>query len=241
MKSRFIGFALGAAVFAGWASSGAGQGGITPSANVGEVVAAELGFARLAKEEGQWTAFAAYATKDAILFVPEPVRAQQWLKGRKNPERTVEWQPSQVWSSCDGSIAVTKGPWTRPDGSVGYFTTIWQRQQKGEYKWVLDQGDTLAEPLAEADLVQADIADCTRQRGPAAPPPPGSKPPKPPKRGEFRVAPVAADGLSGSSVDGTLSWSAKVAPDTSRELRVHLRKGDAMQEVLTSLVAAPAG
>jgi len=249
MNSRIIALALGAAALAGWAGTGAGQDfvlehefrggiGLTPGANSGEVVAAELAFARLAKEQGQWTAFAEYATRDAVMFVPEAVRAQSWLKGRKNPERTVEWQPYQVWSSCDGSVAVTKGPWTRPDGSVGYFTTIWQRQQKGEYKWVLDQGDTLAQALEEPDLVQADIADCIRQRSPA-PPPPGGKPPKPPKRGEYRVAPVAADGLSGSSNDGSLSWSARVAPDKSRELRVHLRKGEAMEEVLTSLVAAP--
>lgn len=224
----------------GWASAGAGQGSgpnLRPAANPGEVVATELAFARIAREKGQWTAFAEYAAEGAVMFVPEKVRAHQWLKGRTNPAKTVAWEPYQVWSSCDGSIAVTKGPWTQPDGSVGYFTTIWQRQEKGEYRWVIDQGDTLAQPLAEPDLVQADIADCP-PRGTARPALAANG--KPAKRGRFIVAPVAADGLSGSSNDGSLNWSAAIGADKARELRVLIKKGDDMKVVLTSLVAAPA-
>ena len=97
-------------------------------ADASAVVAAELAFARAAQEKGQWTAFAEFAADDAVMFVPEPVNAQAWLKGRANPPQAVRWQPHQVWSSCDGSLAVTKGAWQRPDGSVGYFTTVWQRQ-----------------------------------------------------------------------------------------------------------------
>ena len=251
MNSTAFRLALGAAALAAAACAGVAfaQGDFTlerearglnirPLANPGEVVATELAFARLAKDKGQWTAFAQYAARDAVMFAPGPVRAQQWLKGRANPAQAVAWEPYQVWSSCDGSIAVTKGPWTQPDGSVGYFTTVWQRQEKGEYRWVLDQGDSLAKALEEPELVQADIADCPA-RGRGGPPPVG-KDGKPLKRGKLPVAPVAADGLSGTSVDGSLSWRAAVAADRSRELHVLLRKGEDMKEVLTSLVAAPA-
>jgi len=212
---------------------------LQPMAQPGEVVAAELAFNRMAQEKGQWTAFAEFATAGAVLFVPEQVNAQQWLKGRENPAQSVKWQPHQVWSSCDGSLAVTKGAWQRPDGSVGYFTTVWQRQEEGDYKWVMDQGDVLAEPLAEPDMVKADIADCSGQR-PGGPPPMGSDG-KPPRRGKFPVAQMAADGLSGSSVDGSLSWQVVVAPDKGREFRVFLRSGEAMHEALASVVAAPTG
>jgi hypothetical protein len=139
------------------------RGSFKRGADPGVVVAAELAFARAAKDKGQWTAFAEYAAADAVMFVPEPVNAQQWLKGRKNPAGTVEWQPYQVWSSCDGSLAVTRGPWTRPDGSVGYFTTVWQRQADGGYKWVLDTGETLDQPLAEPDMIAAQVADCGKE------------------------------------------------------------------------------
>jgi len=250
MKSHSIRLALGAAALASIVCAGVayaqgnfalqrdGRGpGFRPVADPGVVVATELAFARMAKDKGQWTAFAKYAAKDAVMFVPETVRAQQWLKGRKDPANTVAWEPYQVWSSCDGTVAVTKGPWTRPNGTVGYFTTIWQRQEDGEYRWVLDQGDQLETALAEPELVQADIADCPQLRLGGLPP--RGKDGKPLKRGKYPVAAMAADGLSGTSLDGTLSWRAAVAPDRARELHVLLRKGEAMKEVLTSLVAAP--
>lgn len=190
------------------------------------VVAAELAFARAAQDEGQWTAFAEYATKDAVLFVPEPVNAQQWLKGRANPPQAVRWQPHQVWSSCDGSLAVTKGAWQRPDGSVGYFTTVWRRQDKDDYRWVLDQGDVLAEPLTAPEMIEAKVADC----------------PRPVRRDAavLRLPECDAEGCAGGgrSDDGTLEFSYATLPGGARTLRVLLLQGGQMQEVLLSEVAA---
>ncbi len=201
---------------------------LRPIAQPGEVVAAELGFARAAREEGQWTAFTAYAAQEAVMFVPAPVKAQDWLKRQVNPARSIVWQPHHVWSSCDGSLAVTRGAQQQPDGSVGYFTTIWERQEDGAYKWVLRQSDALAAALEEPEMIGTDVADCpqTRARGPAIlPPGPGPLP------GPFE----------GQSVDGSLSWSAKVASDNARELHVHIRQDGELKEVLSSIVAAPAG
>src|SRR5690606_29429218 len=96
-------------------------------ADPGKVVAAEIAFARTAQEKGQWTAFAEFAADDAVMFVPAPVKAKDWLKGQRDPAEAVRWQPHQVWSSCDGTLAVTRGAWQRADGSTGYFTTVWQR------------------------------------------------------------------------------------------------------------------
>lgn len=130
------------------------------TANPSAVVAAELAFARAAQDKGQWTAFADYAADDAVMGVPEPVNAKDWLRKQQNPPRAVTWQPHQVWSSCDGSLAVTKGAWQRPDGSVGAFTTVWERQKDGGYKWVLDVGETLDSALAEPEMVAAEVAVC---------------------------------------------------------------------------------
>jgi hypothetical protein len=201
-------------------------------ADASAVVAAELAFARAAQEKGQWTAFAEFAAEDAVMFVPEPVNARAWLKGRANPPQAVRWQPHQVWSSCDGSLAVTKGAWQRPDGSVGYFTTVWQRQgnrRKVEYRWVLDQGDTLAEPLAAPDMIGAKTAVCpARLRNePAA----------------ASLPQCTAQGCSGGgrSNDGTLEYRYDTQPNGARTLRVSLMTGEAMEEVLRSDVAAPSG
>lgn len=203
---------------------------LKPVAQPGEVVAVEIAFARAAQDKGQWTAFAEYAADDAVIFTPQPVMAKAWLKGRANPAQGVKWQPYQVWSSCDGSVAASKGAWQRADGSVGYFTTIWQRQQDGQYKWILDSGDKLAQPLAEPDLVQADIADCPARgqtRGSLV------------IRGKLPVAPVSGtpEDRGGQSLDGTLSWSARTAADGSHTVSVSLSKGGALAEVLRSQVS----
>jgi hypothetical protein len=194
---------------------------LRPIASPSDVIAAELAFARMAQEKGQWTAFAEYAADDAVMFVPEPVNAGQWLKGRANPPRAVTWQPHQVWMSCDGSLALTRGAWQRPDGSTGYFTTVWKRQNDDQYKWVMDQGDLLAEPLPAPEFVQGDVATCG-------------------KPGEIVVQ---AEGPSrqyqGSSKDGTLQWHVSVDDDLARELTVHVSRGTRMEQVLDSKVAAP--
>jgi hypothetical protein len=203
--------------------------GIDPDilrADPSRVVAAELAFARAAQEKGQWTAFAEFATDDAVMFVPEAVTAQAWLKGRANPPQAVRWQPYQVWSSCDGSLAVTKGAWQRPDGSVGYFTTVWERQGKGEYRWVLDQGDVLEQPLATSEMIEARTAECPNpmQYDAVIVDPP-------------RCGPQGCSG-SGRSGDDTLEFRYDTRPNGARSLRVSMLTGGKMEQVLLSEVAA---
>ncbi len=195
---------------------------LTPKANPGKVIATELAFARAAQEDGQWTAFRAFATGDAVMFVPETVNAQTWLRSQSDPARSVAWQPHAVWSSCDGSLAVTRGAWQRPDGSDGYFTTVWQRQRDGDYKWVMDQGDVLPEPLAAPTMIATQVADC-------------DSPP----------TPVVMSGRNGNtrsegrSDDGTLYWDVVVRPDASRSVMVMLWQDGAMRNVVSEEVAAP--
>ena len=106
-------------------------------ANPSAVVAEELAFARLAQEKGQWTAFRETATKDAVMFVPQMAYAQDFLKDKPNPAQAVKWQPHQVWSSCDGSVAVTRGAWQWPDGTSGWFTSTDVRQKLSVPAWAL--------------------------------------------------------------------------------------------------------
>lgn len=199
-------------------------------AQVSEVVATELAFARTAREEGQWTAFAQYAAEDAVMFVPQPVKAREWLKGRANPAEAVRWQPHEVWSSCDGSLAVTRGAWQRPDGSVGYYTTIWKRQRDGDYRWVLDQGDDLAEPLVAPEFISTKVADCGQRKAPGA------------DRLATVSGPVCNEtGCSGGgeSGDATLLYNYSVEHDGARSLTVSLSQEGAAKTVLRSDIAAP--
>ncbi len=69
---------------------------LQPVANPGDVIAAESAFARLALEKGQWAAFRATAAAGAEMFVPQRVKAADWLKGRAEPAVAVKWQPNSV-------------------------------------------------------------------------------------------------------------------------------------------------
>ena len=213
--------------------------------NPSALIAAESAFARLAREKGQWTAFADTAAETAEMFVPERVLAKAWLKGRANPPSPVQWQPSAVWISCDGGAGVTFGAFH--GNGEGWFSTVWERQKKGAYKWVLDQGGTLAAPLPGADFITGKVADCPA-RPPrnvlAEEPPPPPKPPRdaprdaqPPLRplaGPIPPleAPAGADSKDGRSADGTLVWRSTVLPGGTRQWTVWMWQDGKMAEML---------
>lgn len=113
-------------------------------------VDAERAFAADAQKLGQWTAFRKYAAPGAVMFVPKAVYAQEWLRTRKDPPNSVKWQPAFGYLSCDGKVAINGGPWQRPDGSFGYFTTVWLHEELKDgprWHWVYDAGDALKEPM----------------------------------------------------------------------------------------------
>ncbi|WP_144096194.1 hypothetical protein [Croceicoccus sediminis] len=222
----FLAIALAGCAAGGPPRSGPGGSTLKPIAQPGDVVAAELAFASMAQEKGQWTAFAEYAADDGIMFVPQLVNAKDWLKKRENPAQSVAWQPHEVWASCDGSVNVTRGAWQRPDGSTGWFTTVWQRQKDGEYRWLMDHGDTLEKPLAEPELIDAHVADCpTLPWAPAQELQQGV-----PGNGEF---------FGGSSDDRTLRWGGRVDQWGGRIVTVDVWDGDQFQRVLHQTVAPP--
>ena len=210
---------------------------VAQSANPSAVIAAEIAFNRLAQEKGQWTAFRETSTKEAVMFVPGPVVAQAWLKGQTDPAKAVTWQPHKAFMSCDGKTGVTTGAWQRPDGAVGYFTTVWQWQPKGaqpvdappsylgdgEWKWVVDHGDALTAPRAVPELIETRVASCKGQ--PNAP---------------LSAPPMGAKMKMGLSRDQSLNFTWIVLPDNSRTVTVRLWNGEAFDTVIADSVAAPA-
>lgn len=200
---------------------------LRPAATPSEVIAAEIGFAALAQEKGQWTAFRATATPDAEMFVPQRVNAQAWLKGKADPPKAIKWQPYQVWSSCDGSYAITRGGWTTDQGA-GFFNTVWQRQKDGGYKWVLDLGDDRQAASTPPEMIAAKVATC-------------------PARGAARPAlavTIPAEGVDSRTAmasDGTLAWTSEVLPDGKHRFTVMAWNGKQFDTVLDTAptLAAP--
>ena len=191
------------------------------AANPSAFIAAEIGFARLAQEEGQWTAFRETSHPDAVMFVPERVKAQDWLKSQKDPAEAVKWQPHAVYVSCDGNSGVTTGAWQKGPAN-GFFTTVWMRDKKGRLNWILDHGDALAAPREAPEFIASKRAVCGSR--PAVPIEAGGE-------GEDRVV-----GLSG---DQTLSWTSTVRADKSRRVTIRLWDGKDMATVIDDRVAAP--
>ena len=185
---------------------------------------AERAFVADAQKLGQWTAFRKWATADAIMFLPQADSAQEWLKGKIDPPVAVFWWPGRSYVSCDGNTAVNTGPWVRQWGkSVGYFTTVWQRQPDGSWKWSLDHGDGLAQPRAEGGDIQPVRATCATL---PIPPVPQREVDEKNKYG------------GGSSKDGTLNWNWTVLPDGSRHFWASIWDGREHKVVITDKVAA---
>lgn len=181
------------------------------------IVKTELAFSRAARERGQWTAFRMFAAPGALLHGKDgPFLVEPWLATQTDPPAAVQWEARAVAMSCDGALAVSQGRYRDPDGMVGNFVTVWERQPDGEYRYVFDVGgDDVPQPpprkpveegnivVTAIDSVQAYIGSCPRG---------GSAPPPPP------AIPVGEEGKADArlSRDGTLRWRWEHRADGTR-------------------------
>lgn len=207
--------------------AGHGAGWADPS----DVLSAEIAYARLAREKGQWSASRSTAARGAWIAAPDAVGADAFLKGRKDPARIRQWQPHAVWIACDGSYGATTGAW-QEDSAFGWFTTIWQRQPKDGYRWVLAASGPLKQPLAAPDFLTARVADCPA-RGHRDDQHGADKQP----RREARAA--VADYRSWHSDDGTLAWELGGGEGTGPRMTVRMAKGGQMVPLPVGPAPAP--
>ena len=203
------------------------------------VVAREVEFARAAREDGQWTAFRAFATDDAVLHGRNgPVAAKPVLATLDDPATAVQWSPRTVMMSCDGRVAVSTGRFLDPEGYVGDFVTVWERDRsEDDYRWAYDVGGrddpqpapaerVEGEILVEAyDAIQGLVADCPR--GGSAPPPPALAPAGDAARGEHL------------SADGTLRWFWEHRPDGTKYVRADYYTSGAWETVIEKALSSP--
>ncbi|WP_390550788.1 hypothetical protein [Qipengyuania sp. MTN3-11] len=206
------------------------------------IVATEVAFARMARDEGQWTAFRHFATEDAVMHGPSgPFPAQAWLANRGDPAAAVQWAPRTVWVSCDATLAVSMGRYRDPAGAVGSFVTVWRRQDDGTYRWVYDGGAdddpqpaprTDSEPgpdeivVTAFDTIKGEVADC-------------------PKPGEAVAAPRWDPVVSGAEVgggrsdDGSLVWQWRQGADGTRRISSFIWQDGAWREAAYFDFASP--
>lgn len=216
---------------------------LDPIPEPGEVVATDIAFARTAREDGQWTAFRRYAADGAIIHGRQgPIEAGPWLAQQTDPPAAVQWTPTAIWTSCDGATAVSFGTFAEPDGNWGYYTTVWERQRNGTYRWVYDVGApnaALTERRAEENAarrsasgeivvegipdIRADFAQCTD----AAPPPYPSVDYEQGTRGDTRL-----------SADRSLAWSWQQSDDGARSVAIDIVKEGDWEEAMRLVITA---
>ena len=203
------------------------------SAAMVTAVDAERAFAADAKRIGQWTAFRKYAGDTAVMFTPQAVWAQEFLRPLKDPPKAISWGPSDSWISCDGRTAINRGPWTSASGkSHGYFTTVWMRHGKS-WRWDYDGGDSLAEPMAMPKRPRVQRASCG---GKARIPSEYRQEVKPTEK---IAGKPPADAGQGRSADGTLIYEWKVAASGERKFEAKLWDGRDYRTILNQHIAAP--
>jgi hypothetical protein len=183
-------------------------------------VAAERAFAQTAADEGQWTAFRAFAAEDATIFTPQPVNARLALANTPDPDQPLRWAPAASYVSCDGRTAVNTGPWTRADGQAGYFTTVWSLQTGVGWRWLVDAGDQLAVARPGVGVPLVRRAAC------------GGAKPLP-----VRVqAPRNGAADAGLSRDFTLRWRWAVDAEGGRRFTAELWNGRSYETVVDDRV-----
>jgi hypothetical protein len=248
---RAVALLLGASLMIGAMTSPADaqrrreQRPLPPVGEPGKVAAADIGFARAAREDGQWTAFRQFAANGAIMHGENgPIEAGPWLAAQKDPDKSVQWGPNSVWSSCDGSLAVTFGRFETAEGLFGSYTTVWELQSDREYKWVYDVGavDDPQPPappeLPEDDedtiivsglaIIDGKVADCRSSEAPLPP---------------TRVFAGAGDAQRGGGVsrDSTLMWRWVHATDGTRSIEVDYVREGTWQQAMEFSIPPQAG
>jgi ketosteroid isomerase-like protein len=169
------------------------------------VEAAERAFAAMAQTKGQWTAFRAYAAPDANMLVGTLQPAAAFLADRADPPSAVMWWPARTYTSCDGTLAFSTGPYRGAAKEQGQFFTIWARQPDGGWKWVYDGGGPVRTAVPAGEAVRAVRAGCRVPKEQPA---------------------MITSGITGASADGTLRWSvSRVGPKLHRVRVLFVRNG----------------
>lgn len=215
-----------------------GGSGRIAYANPSAAVAAELDLARTMAERGRWPALAATAAPEAVLFMPQPVWARVWLKGRSEAASvTPNRQPVRLWASCDGSLIASEGLWSGA-GKGGWFVTLWQRQEDGAFRWIVAEDGLSASAGTLPDMVSAQVADCPERRRPAEGADMGKHRAQAKKKKGRNLPPLDPAVHSGASADGSLRWSVTLAADRTRRLVIAWTKDGSAATVLDRTVPA---
>jgi hypothetical protein len=221
----------------GTASAQSTRHGLTPLGNPSALVEAESALAHLARDKGANAALATTADDTAELLSPARTAARSWLKAHDAAPWFADRRTDTVWASCDGTAGVSAGTWRG-----GWFATVWKRQKKLDFKWLLVDAAPLSALPAAPDWITGKVADCPPRPAPEDGPRPSGPPALRPLPAAMPPleAPAGADSHDGRADDGSMVWRSIVLPDGARHLHVWIWQDGAFHAVLVRLTPAGA-
>ena len=112
-----------------------------------QVIDTEMAFAKAAKEKTIKEAFLKYLSESSIVFANgEPVNGYAFWKERPASNGTMFWWPVLADISVAEDMAYTTGPYHMSKDqhsdpySYGYYSTVWKKNDLGEWKIAIDLG-----------------------------------------------------------------------------------------------------
>lgn len=125
------------------------------------IVATELAFAREARAKGERKAYGNYAAEGAVVFDQGgPKSSAEYIAERSDAAAPPKRDVRHVFMSCKGSHAASIGAFSRSDGTEGIYTTIWERQKKGDYRFIVDLLQSGERWEGDDDMVRTTVAEC---------------------------------------------------------------------------------
>jgi ketosteroid isomerase-like protein len=117
----------------------------------------DLAFSKLSVEKGKNHAFSDYIHEQGVLIRPNglPYVGKSTLDSLQNlrPDTayTLQWKPLYADAAQSGEMGYTYGVWqltTKDTSLMGTYFTIWKKDEKGNWKFILDGGnDGLGEDM----------------------------------------------------------------------------------------------
>src|SRR5688572_26698865 len=158
MKKRYFALALFALPLLGLLGSCTGTSRLASPQNTGDtreaVMQADRDFSKMSAEKGMNTAFIAYAADNGVLLraKSQPIVGRENIRmhmARNSDKDTrLTWSPAYADIAAAGDMAYTYGTYLmetldmegKPVTAEGTYVSIWKKDGKGFWKFVLDTG-----------------------------------------------------------------------------------------------------
>ncbi len=116
------------------------------------LIEVEYQFAEATKNSTIKEGFLKFIDDEGILFRPHPVNGKEFLEKSPAAPGQLLWYPSFSKKSHAGDLGVNAGPWefkrveNEESVAFGNFVTVWEKQNDGSWKFLIDMGNSNAKP-----------------------------------------------------------------------------------------------